>query len=77
MAGLTPTERGVAEAAAEGLTNSAIAARLFMSHATVKAHLAHSYKKLGVANRLQLATLVREHTPPRDAASPHASHADE
>ncbi|MGH2870262.1 MAG: helix-turn-helix transcriptional regulator [Solirubrobacteraceae bacterium] len=60
LASLTPTERSVAEAAAEGLTNAAIAARLLMSHGTVKAHLAHAYSKLGVANRLQLATLVQE-----------------
>jgi predicted ATPase/DNA-binding CsgD family transcriptional regulator len=64
LASLTPTERRVAEAAADGLTNSAIAGRLFMSQGTVKAHLAHAYKKLGVANRLQLATLVREHNSP-------------
>jgi predicted ATPase/DNA-binding CsgD family transcriptional regulator len=63
LASLTPTERRVAEAAAEGLTNSAIAARLLMSHGTVKAHLAHAYKKLGAANRVQLSALVREQQP--------------
>ncbi|MFZ0040569.1 MAG: LuxR C-terminal-related transcriptional regulator, partial [Solirubrobacteraceae bacterium] len=64
LASLTPTERSVAEAAAAGLTNSAIAARLLMSHGTVKAHLAHAYRKLGAANRVQLSALVREHQPP-------------
>jgi DNA-binding CsgD family transcriptional regulator len=63
LASLTPTELRVVGAAAEGLTNAAIASRLFMSHWTVKAHLAHAYTKLGVANRLQLAALVREHKP--------------
>jgi predicted ATPase/DNA-binding CsgD family transcriptional regulator len=62
LASLTPTERSVVEAAAEGLTNAAIAKRLFMSHGTVKAHLAHAYKKLQVANRVQLAAFVRDHT---------------
>jgi DNA-binding CsgD family transcriptional regulator len=58
---LTPAERSVAKAAAEGLTNAAIAAQLFMSHGTVKAHLGHAYQKLDVANRVELAALVREH----------------
>jgi DNA-binding NarL/FixJ family response regulator len=62
LASLTPTERSVVEAATEGLTNAAIAKRLFMSHGTVKAHLAHAYKKLDVANRVQLAAFVRDHT---------------
>jgi DNA-binding CsgD family transcriptional regulator len=35
-----------------------------MSHGTVKAHLAHAYKKLGAANRVQLSALVREQRPP-------------
>lgn len=61
LASLTPTERSVVEAATEGLTNTAIAKRLFMSHGTVKAHLAHAYKKLAVANRVQLAAFVRDH----------------
>jgi DNA-binding NarL/FixJ family response regulator len=63
LASLTPAERSVAQAVAEGLTNTAIAARLFMSHGTVKAHLAHAYRKLGVANRVQLAALVRGQNP--------------
>ena len=60
LASLTPTERRVAEAAADGLTNAEIAGRLFMSPHTVKAHLSHAYTKLGVANRLQLAKLVHK-----------------
>ena len=57
---LTPTELKVVQAAGEGLTNAAIAARLFMSHGTVNAHLAHAYQKLDVSTRLELVTLVRE-----------------
>jgi DNA-binding CsgD family transcriptional regulator len=59
FASLTPAEQSVAEAAAEGLTNAAIAAQLFMSRATVKAHLARTYQKLEVANRVELSALVR------------------
>ncbi len=54
----------VVQAAGEGLTNPAIAARLFMSHGTVKAHLAHAYRKLGVETRLELVMLVRGQRAP-------------
>ena len=63
-ASLTPTELKVVQAAGEGLTNATIAARLFMSHGTVKAHLAHAYQKLDVATRLELVMLAREHSSP-------------
>jgi predicted ATPase/DNA-binding CsgD family transcriptional regulator len=53
---LTPTEQEVVRLVVEGLTNPAIAARLFMSRSTVKAHLTRIYAKLGVANRTELAT---------------------
>ena len=43
---------------AEGLNNPAIAARLFMSRGTVKAHLTHIFGKLEIANRTELATLA-------------------
>ncbi|HCN21554.1 MAG TPA: DNA-binding response regulator, partial [Arthrobacter bacterium] len=39
------------ELLATGLTNRAIARRLFISEATVKTHLVHIYGKLGVDNR--------------------------
>lgn len=52
---LTPTERRVADLAADGLTNAAIAGQLLMSAETVKSHLSHTYRKLGIANRTQLA----------------------
>ena len=53
-------ESQVATLAAEGLTNPEIGERLFISRGTVKAHLTHTYKKLGVDNRVQLAALSRE-----------------
>jgi DNA-binding NarL/FixJ family response regulator len=55
---LTERELEVATAAASGLSNSAIAARSFVSEATVKTHLNRAMTKLGLENRVQLATLV-------------------
>jgi DNA-binding CsgD family transcriptional regulator len=62
---LTPTELRVVELAREGLTNAAIAQRMFVSPATVKVHLAHIYAKVDVPNRAALATAAaaREPTP--------------
>lgn len=58
---LTPTERDVAALVAEGLSNPEIAARLFVSRNTVKAHLAHAFAKLAVASRSELASVVTRH----------------
>jgi DNA-binding CsgD family transcriptional regulator len=52
---LTPTECDVVRLVTEGLTNSAVAARLFVSPRTVQTHLTHIYAKLGVTSRVQLA----------------------
>jgi two-component system, NarL family, nitrate/nitrite response regulator NarL len=48
---LTPREQEVLRLAADGLSASDIGARLFLSPATVKTHLAHLYDKLGVSDR--------------------------
>src|SRR5690606_4849131 len=58
---LTPAELEVARLAVDGLTNPEIAARLFISRATVKTHLSHAYAKLGVSNRTELAAVFLEH----------------
>ena len=55
---LTGMELDVARLLREGLSNPEIAARLHVSRGTVKAHLAHIYAKLGVANRTELAALA-------------------
>jgi predicted ATPase/DNA-binding CsgD family transcriptional regulator len=55
---LTPTELDVVRLITEGLSNPEIAGRLYVSRSTVKAHLAHIYAKVGVANRTELATLA-------------------
>lgn len=55
-ASLTPTELEVVRLAAEGLTNPAIGARMFISPGTVKVHLSHIFAKLGVSTRAELAS---------------------
>ena len=52
---LTPSERRVAELAAQGLTNKEIAQALVVSVSTVEFHLSKTYAKLGVRSRAQLA----------------------
>jgi predicted ATPase/DNA-binding CsgD family transcriptional regulator len=64
-ASLTPVERQVVELASRGLNNPDIARELFMSRNTVKVHLSHSYTKLGVANRTELARLAIRHSHDR------------
>jgi DNA-binding NarL/FixJ family response regulator len=57
---LTGREREVAAEVAQGHSNADIAARLYMSEATVKAHLSRVLTKLGAANRVQVAILARD-----------------
>jgi DNA-binding CsgD family transcriptional regulator len=52
---LTETERRVADAVADGLTNKEAAARLFMSVKTVESNLRRVYRKLNVRSRTELA----------------------
>lgn len=52
---LTPRELEVLRLAAEGLSNSAIGSRLYVTEQTVKFHLGNIYRKLGVANRTEAA----------------------
>jgi predicted ATPase/class 3 adenylate cyclase/DNA-binding CsgD family transcriptional regulator len=60
-ASLTPAERDVVRLVSEGLGNSDIATRLFVSPRTVQSHLTHVYSKLGVTSRVQLAQEAARH----------------
>ncbi|TCB98437.1 LuxR family transcriptional regulator [Micromonospora zingiberis] len=51
---LTATERRVAAAVAEGLSNQEVAGRLSVSAKTIEFHLGNIYRKLGVRNRTEL-----------------------
>ena len=55
--------RGVAGLVAEGLSNREIAGRLVISKRTVDAHIEHTYGKLGVSSRVQLASWLRSVRP--------------
>jgi DNA-binding CsgD family transcriptional regulator len=52
---LTPTEKRVAELAAQGLRNSEIAAQLYVTPKTVEGTLSRVYRKVGVRSRTELA----------------------
>jgi len=56
---LTVAEADVLSGLAEGLSNAQIAARRFVSIATVRTHVAHVLSKLGVRSRLQAGVLAR------------------
>ena len=55
---LTPTERRVARLVSEGRKNREIGQELFMSVATVEAHLTRIFRKLGIRSRSELTRLV-------------------
>ncbi|MEX2204156.1 MAG: LuxR C-terminal-related transcriptional regulator [Actinomycetota bacterium] len=56
---LTEAEDRVVRLAASGLTNREIARALFMSIRTVEGHLSHSYAKLGLRSRTELAVFLQ------------------
>jgi DNA-binding NarL/FixJ family response regulator len=62
LAALTDREREVATAVGAGASNAEIATALYMSEATVKAHVSRLLSKLDLNNRVQIAILVHDAT---------------
>ena len=60
---LTPSERRVAELAADGQGNREIAQTLFVTPRTVEFHLTSVYRKLGISSRAGLAESLRRSAP--------------
>lgn len=57
---LTPSERRIAEMAADGATNREIAEDLFVAVKTVENHLSRAYVKLGINSRRDLRSALGE-----------------
>jgi DNA-binding NarL/FixJ family response regulator len=60
LSGLSARERDVAVAVGQGKSNAEIGRELFMSLATVKAHVSHIFVKMQLVNRVQVAICVHE-----------------
>lgn len=61
LAELSPRARSVANAVLAGLSNHAIAEKLGIGEGGVRVALHRLYNQFGVANRTELALLIREH----------------
>jgi DNA-binding NarL/FixJ family response regulator len=58
---LTDREREILELVADGADNRQIAVELGISDKTVKTHLTHAFRHIGVRDRLEAARWVRRH----------------
>ena len=59
---LTPSERRIANMAAEGATNKEIAQSLFLTVKTVEMHLSNTYRKLDIRSRRDLSSTLAPST---------------
>jgi DNA-binding NarL/FixJ family response regulator len=57
---LTPQELQVARLVAEGSSNKEAATALFVTPKTIETHLSHTYRKLGIRSRVELARSLAE-----------------
>ena len=63
---LTPSERRIAQMAADGAYNKEIAQALFLSVKTVEMHLSNAYRKLDVRSRRHLPKALASHADDQD-----------
>jgi len=63
-AALTESELTVVRLVADGLTNRAVAERLYVSPHTVNGHLRHAFEKLGINSRVALTRIAAQHPEP-------------
>ena len=74
LSSLTPRERAVLAALADGQTNRQIARQLFIAEKTVSVHVSHILAKLGVRTRVQASALMyRVQLTPPDPPDPPGS----
>jgi DNA-binding NarL/FixJ family response regulator len=59
--GLSEREHEVVRLIAAGLSNAEIAARLYLSEATIKSHITRILARLGLRDRVQIAVFAYEH----------------
>ncbi len=67
---LTRRELEVADLAAQGLTNAAVARQLYLSPATVATHMSHILEKLGFSSRVEIAGWAVERRLREEAGEP-------
>jgi DNA-binding CsgD family transcriptional regulator len=75
LTGLTEQERRVLMLVAAGLSNGEVASRISVAPSTVRKHLEHAFRKLGVSNRLAAVKVFEgsSRTPQHRHAEPELS----